>query len=465
MKRSKGRWKIKGKLFAFCLLFALCSLICAQVSKAKVGPQKKGPDTHLEKARQDKAQVLTGPVIAVRIDSAINPASMELLKRGINKAKRERASLFLIILDTPGGLVTSVRKMIQLVMSSPVPVAVFVYPPGARAASAGALLTLSADIAAMAPGTNIGAAHPVTIGKEMEANSTMSRKVENDLAALAVSIAMKRGRNAKWAEEAVRKSVSAPAQEALKLHVIDVIARDVPDLMKKLRKRPIRLSDGRIVIVAPENPKPIFLKESIREKVLKVIADPNIAYILLMIGMVGLYFELAHPGVILPGSVGSICLLLALYALHTLSASTTAVLLILLAFVLFVLELFITSHGILAISGAIALAIGSLMLFDSHGTIYISASVLWPTLLFVILFFVTIAILAARATFSRPKTGQEALLGEPGVVKKRLSHNRFQVFVHGELWEALGPDDLKEGQEIEVSGVRGLRLEIKPKEE
>ncbi len=464
MKRSKWRWKIKGKLFTFCLLFALSSLTCAQASKAKLGHPQKGPGTH-EKARQDKAQVLTGPVIAVRIDSAINPASLELLKRGINKARRERASLFLIILDTPGGLVTSVRKMIQLVMSSPVPVAVFVYPPGARAASAGALLTLSADIAAMAPGTNIGAAHPVTIGKEMEANSTMSRKVENDLAALAVSIAMKRGRNAKWAEEAVRKSVSAPAQEALKLHVIDLIARDVPDLMKKLKKHPIRLSDGRMVVVAPRNPNPLFLKESIREKVLKVIADPNIAYILLMIGMVGLYFELAHPGVILPGSVGSICLLLALYALHTLSASTTAVLLILLAFVLFVLELFITSHGILAISGAIALAIGSLMLFDSHGTIYISASVLWPTLLFVILFFVTIAILAARATLSRPKTGLEALLGEPGVVKKRLSNNRFQVFVHGELWEALGPKDLKEGQEIEVSGVRGLRLEIKPKEE
>ena len=459
MKKSKERRNIRLQLglFAICLAVALTAA-SSGLAKIRIGVRHEGRVRHAP-------SVLTGPVVAVRIDSSINPASYALLKRGIERARSEQASLFLVILDTPGGLVTTVRKMIQLVMSSPVPVAVFVFPPGARAASAGALLTISADIAAMAPGTNIGAAHPVTVGGGMEANSTMSKKIENDLSALAVSIAMKRKRNAKWAEEAVRESISTPAVEAIKLHVIDILAESVPELLKKIERRPIKLSDGRLVTIKPAPPVPEFLKENIRERVLGIIADPNIAYLLLMIGMVGLYFELAHPGVVLPGSVGSVCLLLALYALHTLSASTAAVLLILLAFVLFVLELFITSHGVLGICGAVSLAIGSLMLFDNGGGLAISASVLWPTLAMVVLFFLTIAVLAARATLSRPKTGGQAIVGKTGVVRKRLGPGKYMVFIHGELWEATGQEMLKTGQEIRVSGIRGLRLEIKPKEE
>ena len=455
MKRSKKAKKIR-LLGAF---LAIVLILLSIPSGTKAGPLPGHDKT------SHNLEVLKGPVVAIRIASAINPASLELLQRGLRVAVRENACLFLILLDTPGGLVTTVRKMIQVVMSSPVPVCVFVYPQGARAASAGALLTISADIAAMAPGTNIGAAHPVTMGGGMDENSTMSKKMENDLAAFAVSIAQKRGRNAKWAEEAVRKSISTPAKEALRLHVIDIMAKNPAELIERLRKRTIKSASGSQLVIEPMGKAPVFVKKNLRERVLEVIADPNIAYILLMIGMVGLYFELAHPGVILPGTVGALSLLLALYALHTLSASTTAILLILLAFVLFVLELFITSHGILAISGVAALILGSIMLFDSNSSLSISGSVLWSTLVTVILFFLTVAFLAAKAAMSRPKTGKDALLGQRAVIKERLSESRYMVFVHGELWEAIGPSGLSKGQEVVIDSVEGLRLSVKPKKE
>ena len=411
---------------------------------------------------KEDIEILTGPVFEIKIDFAISPASLEILRHGLNEAKRAHASLFIILLDTPGGLVTSLRKMVQEVMSAPFPVCVFVYPPGAQAASAGALLTMSADIAAMAPGTNIGAAHPVGLTGDMAENGTMAKKMENDLAALAIGIAKRRGRNAKWAEDAVRKSVSISAQMALKLGVIDLIARDVPELLERLRGKRITLLSEKQVEISP---KGIFVKRvkpTLREKILKIISDPNIAYILMMIGLVGLYFELAHPGVILPGTVGAISLMLALYALHTLSANITGILLILFAFVLFVLELFITSHGVLAISGAVALAIGSLMLFENASGIFISARVLWPTIVFVLAFFLTIALLAARAIFSKPKTGLEGLVGKRGEVKKKISRNEYLVFVHGELWRARSKIPLRPKDEVKVTEIEGLRLKVKP---
>ncbi len=452
MKGSKRRKDIKyfpyDSIVSFFLVYTLLLVSPVFAGKSK-----------------DEIKILKGPVVAIKIDSAINPASTELLERGLHEAFVKRASMLLILLDTPGGLVTSARKMIQLIMSSEVPVVVFVYPSGARAASAGALITISADIAAMAPGTNIGAAHPVVMGGELDSNSTMYKKMENDLAAFAISIANKRGRNAKWAEEAVRKSISTPAQEALKLNVIDFIAKNIPELLKKIKTRTVTMGNGSKVLIQPSNQEPLFVKEGIREKILKLIADPNVAYILMMVGMVGIYFELAHPGTILPGAVGTLSLILALYALHTLSASTTAILLILFAFLLFILELFITSHGILAISGAVSLAVGSIMLFGSGSPLAISTSVLWPTLLTVIGFFLIIAVLAARAALSKPKTGMEGLVGERGVIRKVMPDGRYLVHVHGELWEAKGPSGLRPGQEIRVVGLHGLKLKIKKDKE
>lgn len=453
MTKSGKRWK-PIRLLVLTVAFLALTLVSGQ------GVDAKNPTDTLE-----KPEVRTGPVVAIKLDVSINPATYELLKRALNEAQKREASLFVIVLDTPGGLVTSVRKMVQLIMSSKIPVAVFVYPPGARAASAGAILTLAADIAAMAPGTNIGAAHPVGLGGDMEENSTMASKVENDLAALAISIAEKRGRNSRWAEDAVRKSLSSSAQEALKLHVIDLMAKDVEDLVSKLRGKVITLANGHKVMIAPKDPRPIYIKRDLREKILGIIADPNVAYILMMLGMVGLYFELAHPGVIFPGTVGALCLLLSLYALHTLSASATAILLILLAFLLFVLELFITSHGILALSGTVSLIMGSLMLFDSDSALSISTSVLWSTLVTVSLFFLIVAFVAARAALSKPKTGMEALIGRTGTIKEVTGPGNYLVFVHGELWKAFGPKGLHKAQQIRVVGVEGLKLKIESKEE
>ncbi len=410
---------------------------------------------------------LHGPVFTVKLDSSINPGSAELLKRAVITAEKGNASCLVVLLDTPGGLVTSLRKMVQDVMKSNVPVVVYVYPSGARAASAGAILTLSAHFAAMAPGTNIGAAHPVSLGQKMDANSTMAQKVENDLAAMAVSIAEKRGRNAAWAEEAVRKSRSVTASEALRLHVIDMIAQDLSDLLREIRGRQTGISGDTIAAVYPDSSHVIPIEENLREKILQIIADPNIAYVLLMVGMVGLYFELAHPGTIFPGTAGTVSLLLALYALQTLSASATGVLLVILAFVLFVLELFITSHGILAVSGVVALVLGSTMLFDPGATgTAIDTSVLWPTLVTVCLFLGGICLLAARAAFSRPRTGAEGLKGEKGRVRKVLpEENMYLVFIHGELWQARASARLREGQKIVVESVDGLTLNIKPVED
>ncbi|RUM88052.1 MAG: nodulation protein NfeD [Thermodesulfatator sp.] len=413
-----------------------------------------------------KIPALKGPVYTLELDSSINPGSMEFLERAIKQAESGNASCLVVLLDTPGGLVATLRKMIQAVMQSRVPVIVYVYPPGARAASAGALLTLSAHIAAMAPGTNIGAAHPVTIGQKIEPGSKMAEKIENDLSALAVSIAEKRGRNKKWAEEAVRKSRSTTAEKALELHVIDLIAPDLHDLLTKVQGKVVELEKKGMVRIYPEPSNIIPVGENFREKVLGIIADPNIAYVLMMIGMVGLYFELAHPGAIFPGTAGAISLILAFYALQALSASATGVLLVILAFVLFVLELFITSHGLLALSGTISLVLGSLMLFDTDSTgISISPSVLWPTLAAVILFLGTISFLAVKAVLSRPKTGTEGMVGEKGTVRQVLGDSRYLVFIHGELWQAECPDPLHKDQLVQVQEVDGLKLIVKPLED
>lgn len=412
---------------------------------------------------KEKATILTGPVIEIKIDSTINPGTYEQLKRAIKVCQKEGASLLLILLDTPGGLVTTLRKMVQEIMNSPVPICVFVYPQGAQAASAGALLTLSAHIAAMAPGTNIGAAHPVDFSGNIDANSTMAKKLENDLAAFAISIAKKRGRNTKWAEEIVRKSISSPADVALKKGVIDFIATDSRELLKKIKGRRVILSNKKEVIVSPLNNNLKRLDENFRESLLKLISDPNIAYILMMLGMIGLYFEFVHPGTIFPGTVGSISLILALYSLHTLSANITGILLILLAFLLFVLEIFIVSHGILAISGSISLILGSIMLFNQTPEINLSKEVLWPTLVIVLIFFLTIAIIAAKAALAKPKTGASALKGKKATVKEKLSDGSYIVFVHGELWRAFSDeDDLEIGQTVEVIDTSGLTLKIKP---
>jgi membrane-bound serine protease (ClpP class) len=399
-------------------------------------------------------------VCLVRLTGTVNPGMAELLRRALAEAQQGGAVCLIAQLDTPGGLVSTLRDMVRDIMASPVPVVVYVAPSGARAASAGALLTIAANVAAMAPGTNIGAAHPVDLGKGSGEDETMAKKAENDVAAMARAVATERGRNAVWAEDAVRESVSASATEALELNVIDILARDLDSLLTQLDGIEV-VMQGKKTRLALEDPLLLEVKESLREKVLQTIADPNIAYILMMIGVTGLYFELAHPGTILPGTAGAICLLLGLFALQTLPVSATGLLLLLLAVILFVLELFVSSNGILGLSGLVALLLGSLMLFNTPRTgVSIAAEVLWTTFISVGSFLGAVVYLATRASLSKPLSGMEGLIGERGSVTEAVGPKGGRVFLHGELWTAISEEDIPTGVEIRVVGFEGMKLRV-----
>ncbi len=397
----------------------------------------------------------TSQVHSIRIESPIGVAVAEFVDNGIKAANRADAACVLIELDTPGGLGVSMRTIVQAILNSRIPVIVYVAPSGARAASAGVMITIAADVAAMAPGTNIGAAHPVSAGGK-EINKTMDEKVTNDMVAYVKSIAEERGRNAAWAEKAVRESISATETEALKEKVIDLIARDRDALLKALDGRDIK-GKGTLNLKEVEI---VEVKENLRTKVLKIISDPNIAYILLMIGLAGLYFELSHPGAIVPGVIGGIAIILAFFAMQTLPVNYAGILLIVLALVFFIMEMKITSYGLLSVAGIIALSLGSLMLFKDAGpAIRLSWGVLVPTLVMVSGFFVMAAGLVFRAHTRKPMTGVRGLIGETGTVKAALSP-AGKVLVHGELWQAKADREVAAGEKVRVTAVNGLVLKV-----
>ncbi len=421
--------------------------------------------SHLPLTVENDAALATasqGPVVyLVDIKGSINPGTYQLFTRALESAQAN-GSCLIIELDTPGGLVSTLRQMVQGVMASSVPVVVYVAPSGARAASAGAILTMSANIAAMAPGTNIGAAHPVGISQNKSEDNVMKEKVENDLAAMARSIAFRRGRNVKWAEAAVRKSVSVTADEALRLRVIDLVAENMDDLLSRINNRRVKLA-GKEVVLKTKGARLAWVKENLRERILTAIGDPNIAYILMMIGVAGLYFELANPGTMFPGIIGGISLLLGLYAMQALPVNTVGLVLFFLGIALFVAELFITSHGLLGIGGAISLILGSVMLFNTPATgVKVAAGVLWPTLVTVVLFLGGTVFLAVRATLSRPRAGTEALIGETGIARRQITPQDGLVFVHGELWRARSDSPVLPGTKVRVVSVKGLVLKVKP---
>ena len=395
----------------------------------------------------------------IDIEESINPGTAAFLARGTEQAVEEEAELIVVQLDTPGGLVSSMRTMVKTIMNSPIPVVVYVSPSGAQAASAGVFVVMAADIAAMAPGTNIGAAHPVVAGgKEMD--ETMDTKMVNDLVAFIKSIANKRGRNADWAEEAVRKSVSITAEEALRLKVVDLIAKDMNDLLLKLEGWPVQTKEGEKKL-ALKGLSIERVQENLRDKILKTISNPNIAYILMLIGLAGLYFELSHPGAIFPGVIGGISLILAFYAFQTLSVNYAGVLLILLGAILFLVEIKVASYGLLSIGGVICLTLGSIMLFNTGTTgLRVSWSVLIPAVLVISGFFITVAFLAVRAHIAKPRTGYQGLIGEIAVAKESLAPEG-KVFVHGELWNATSDDVVPVGSKVEVIGVENLLLKVR----
>lgn len=400
-----------------------------------------------------------GDIYIVEVPDAISPGVAEFISSGIAKAEREEAACVIIELDTPGGLAESMRIIIQDILGSKVPVVVYVSPSGARAASAGVMITMAADVAAMAPGTNIGAAHPVGAGGQ-EIGGKMSEKVINDMVAHAKSVAEKRGRNQKWVEQAIRESVSVTETEALKENIIDLIAEDTDDLIRQLNGRDI---PGKGVLQLADAAK-VTVKPSVRTKILKTISNPNIAYILLMIGLAGLYFELSHPGAIFPGVIGGISLVLAFFALQTLPVNYAGILLIVLAIIFFIMEMKIASYGLLSVAGFISLLLGSLMLFKGTGSdMKLSLTVLLPTLILISGFFAFVAGLVFRAQISKPRTGTKGLVGEIGIVKKALTPEG-KVFVHGELWNARAQKEIGENVKVRVVDVENLILEVEPQD-
>lgn len=395
---------------------------------------------------------------AIKINDVITPAVAEFINRSLEQAVKENAVCLIIQMDTPGGLDLSMRDIIKDIMNADIPVVVYVGPSGARAASAGAIITIAADIAAMAPSTNIGAAHPVAVGGG-KMDRTMAEKVVNDAVAYVKSIAQKKGRNVDWAVRAVRDSVSIPETEALKLKVIDLIAKDLNELLEKIDGKTVEKPKGPVKLAT----KGLKIKEmemGFRQRFLAILSNPNIAYILMMIGLAGLYFELSHPGAIFPGVIGGICLILAFFAFRTLPVNYAGVLLIILGVFLFVAEIKIASYGLLTMGGLVSLVIGSIMLFDSPVPfLRASLAVIIPTALVTGGFFALAMTVALRAQMARPATGAEGLVGQIGVARTRLAPEG-KVFVHGELWNASAEEPIEPEEKVRVVKTEGLSLKV-----
>ncbi|MFH1145249.1 MAG: nodulation protein NfeD [Candidatus Eisenbacteria bacterium] len=406
------------------------------------------------------------PVGWIRIADAVQPATAGFVDRALSWAQHKSLGVLVIALDTPGGLDLSMRQMIKGILSSPVPVVVFVYPPGSRAASAGVFLMMAAHVAAMAPGTNLGAAHPVAIGggipgTDAQIDTTMLAKVTNDAVAYVRSLASQRGRNADWAEKAVRQSVSVPADEARALNVIDLIAGTPEDLLQQIDGRVVDTAGGPRTL-ATAGAAIVELKMNLRDQVLGAIANPNIAYMLLLLGVLGIFFELSHPGALFPGIVGGLALLLAFFALQLLPVRAVGVALIVLAVILFILEIKVTSFGALAIGGIAALLFGSFMLFEkSMFGAALSLGVIVPSVVVVAGLFLLAVVLAIRAQTRRSVTGAEGLVGEVGEARTDLAPEG-RVFVHGEIWTAVSFPPVTAGKPVRVRRVNGNRLEVEP---
>jgi len=401
-------------------------------------------------------------IIKITIDAPIHPVTSEYIRNAIDKAEDDNASLVIMVLNTPGGLDSSMREIIERILSSDVPIAAYVSPNGARAASAGFFISIACDLFVMAPGTNTGAAHPVGVsitGQQMD--ETMADKVTNDAVSYIKSIAEKRERNTKMAEDAVRESSSYTETEALDGNLIDLIAQDVTDIIDFFDGKTIKRFDGEEQLLELRGEQVIELPMSARQKFLLTISNPNLAYILLMLGLLGLYFEFSNPGAILPGVLGGISLLLAIFSFQILPINYVGLILILLAIGLFILEIKIQSYGILSVGGIIAMVIGSIMLIDAP------IPELRPSLKFIIpvavglsLIFLFLIFIAVRALANRVHTGKEGLIGEIGVAQSDLSP-RGKVFVHGELWNAEADQEIPKGEEVQVVEVlKNLKIKV-----
>lgn len=399
------------------------------------------------------------PIYLIEVDGIINPATAKFIIESIDQAQEKGAQGIIIQLDTPGGLMDSMRLIVKRILTANIPVIVYVGPRGARAASAGVFITLSAHIAVMAPSTHIGAAHPVTLGEGKE-SKTMSEKIVNDTVSYIKTIAKTRGRNVEWAEKAVRKSVSITEEEAVKLNVVDFVSPDVYDLLDRIDGKVIKF-DGLSRTLTTKGLKPRSMQMSWRYKFLDIISNPTIAYILLMLGIYGIFFELSNPGAILPGVVGGIFLILAFYSLQMLPINFAGLALILFAIILFIAEIKVVSHGLLSVGGVISLFLGSLMLIESPAEyMKISLSVIIPAVLVSAAFFIFAVTMAIKARLKKPTTGTEGLVDEIGVAVTDIDPEG-KVLVHGEYWNATSDEKIEKDQKIQVVSVKNLKLHVK----
>ena len=401
-----------------------------------------------------------GPKVhVVRVQSVITPVVAEYIGKSIQEAAAAKADALIIELDTPGGLDTAMRSIVKDMNASTVPVVVYVSPSGARAASAGAIITLAAHVAAMAPGTNIGAAHPVAVGEKMD--KVMSEKATNDAAAYVRSIAEQHGRNAQWAEDAVRKSVSATETESLKIGIIDLVAKDIAELLIRIDGRKVRTAGGDRTL-RTMNAQIVHDEMGFRHRLLNFISDPTVAYMLMMIGFYGIFFELSNPGSIAPGAIGAIALVLAFYAFQTLPVNYAGLILIVIGIILFMLEVKITSYGLLTVGGIACLVLGSFMLFDSDvPMLRLSLAIIMPATLVSAGFFFFTFRLAYRAQRAKVTTGSEGLVGEEGIARTDISSSDGTVLVHGELWMATSDEPVPAGSLVQVVSVKGLRMKVR----
>lgn len=448
---------VLGGLGALLVLAAAVSLLFV------AAPGARAEKSRLDEARRQERlakEAKTGRILVLRIDGPISPVSSEALIAAVDRAEREGYRALVIELDTPGGLESSMRAMVKRMLVSEVPIVVYVSPAGARAASAGVFIVMAADVAGMAPGTNIGAATPVNLQGGMD--STLARKATSDAAAFARTVARQRGRNAQWAEEAVRRAVSASENEAVDLGVVDFTANSLDDLLEQADGITISRPGLETTLALSGLPRDL-LKPGLRQKFLGVLVDPNVAYILMLLGFYGLLFELQNPGAILPGVVGGICLILAFLALSTLPVNYAGIALIVLAIAFFLAEIKVASHGLLATGGVISLVLGSMILFQGEGA-RVSGAVIAGATGATALFFLFIVGKGLRAQGLRVTTGRKGLVGTRAFALGRLAPSG-QVRIGGELWSAVSDSDVEAGSEVVITGVEGLTLRVRPAKE
>ena len=400
-------------------------------------------------------------IIVLNVDGAIHPACADYIHVGIEHAKETGAGCIVIALNTPGGLLKSTRVIVSEFLSSEIPIIVFVSPSGSQAASAGVFITLAAHIAAMAPGTNIGAAHPVSLLGQQD--SVMMEKATNDAAAFIRTISEKRDRNIQWAEDAVRKSLSITETEALQENVIDTIANNLNMLLEMIDGMEIETTSG-LKTLNTREAEVTELAMTFSQRLLSILSDPNLAYLLMIFGFYGIFFELYSPGAIFPGVIGGICLILAFYSMNTLPVNYAGLALIILAIILFILEIKIVSHGVLTIGGVIAMFLGSVMLIDKESFLDAMDISLELIILIVVLtaaFFLFAITFGIKAQQKKVTTGHEGIIGEKGIVLTNLSPFG-QVLVHGEIWRCESLDgEIKKGASVSIIGIENLNLKVK----